>query len=842
MIPPSQKTTLIVTVSVYRLTRLHLRSNYQQILTLLLVLLASAIGKLRAADFYWDGDAATANAQYGAASALWSTSSSDPLTWLPNSMTSTSNQAWVNSTSNLARFGSGTTGTNPGTLTLTLGSDITLAGLDIGGSFAPAVTVTNAVGSNYGLNFGAVSGQLKPNNAGQPLTIDVAMSGSAGITKLNAGTVILTQTNAYTGGTVISTGTVQVGNGGTAGALGSGDVTLALGTTLRFSRSDDITITQKITGTGTVTQNTTAKLTLNNANNTVGRLTFTDSGTIDILSHTLGLGVDASDGIAITTNNKAAVINATGGGKIAINFADMDLRAGTGGTLTINAALVNGTASSIDINGGTVVYTASNTYTGATNVKAGSLQLNNTSGVAVAGDIVVSAGASVATNLAVSNQIADTASVTVYGSFNSNNKADTIANLTLDTTSLSTISSLNITGTLTVTKGLHEAVNSGASLTSYTTVLGGGSTLRLGANSGSSTWNMGAGGLTMTGTTIQFGNPGGQAAVVNLGGNVTASGTNAFVISTNNSPSTVDLRGNTRTFNITDGTTTLAPSVVDTQSTTSGLVKTGSGSLVLQGANAYAGKTTISEGTLALGTDGTRSGSLTSSAWVQVDAGATFSISGLSSGSVTLTNQTLSGSGTVDGTLVVGAGSVLKPGGSTNANLSAVTSAGDQTGKLTFTNVTLQTGANAGAPRVVLNLAGTVNHTHDPMTAANITAFALAGSGGLHDSLQVTGTLGLNAGSTIVVELSSGYTPTYGDVFNLMDWGALNTDADGASGAGAFTLADLVLPTLANGWFFATDQFLNNGVIYVAPEPGRTLLLLLGLVACGWRRHRQRCC
>lgn len=791
----------------------------------------------RAADLYWDGDTSAANPQYGTAAGVWSTSGS--LNWLP-SMTSSANQAWVNSTANLARFGSGTTGTSPGTLILTLAENITLQGIDIGGSFAPAVTVTNAIGENYSLNFGAVTGQLKPNNAGQPLTLDVVLNGTAGIVKTNSGTAILAQDNAYTGGTTLTTGILQVGNGGTTGTLGGGDVSLALGTTLRFSRGDAQTITQKITGQGTLTNATATTLTLSHSANSIGRLTLTDSGTIELLGNTLGVGVDAGDGIYLSTAGKAAVINGTGGGKIAINFADMDLRAASGSTLTINAALVDGTASSVDINGGTVIFTASNTYTGQTTVKAGALQFNNAAGAAVQGNITVAAGASLTINAAVSNQIADTASVTVQGSFNSNNRVDTLANLTIDTTNLSTLSNLTITGTLTVTKGLHEAINSGASLSSHTTVLGGGSTLRLGANSGTSTWNMGTGGLTMTGATIQFGNPGGQAARINLAGDVTASGTNAFVISTNNSPSTVDLRGGTRTFDITSGTTSITPALVDTLSSTGGIVKTGAGSLVLHGTSAYGGKTTISAGTLALATEGTRSGSLAASPWIEVLSGATFSVSGLSSGSVTLTNQTLSGTGTMDGTLVVGGGAVIRPGASTNADVAAVGDAGDQTGRLVFTNVTLQPGASSAAPRLLMNLAGTASHTNDPMTAANVAAFSTAASGGLYDSVQVSGQLGLNAGSTVRVEFSSGYSPTWGDVFNLLDWSGLNLDADGAGGANAFTLADLVLPTLGNGWFFETDQFLEHGIIYVVPEPGRALLVMLGLFACGCRRSRGR--
>lgn len=277
------------------------------------------------------------------------------------------------------------------------------------------------------------------------------------------------------------------------------------------------------------------------------------------------------------------------------------------------------------------------------------------------------------------------------------------------------------------------------------------------------------------------------------------------------------------------------------------LIKDGAGTLTLTNTyntttpvasvSTYTGKTTVRAGTLAL----SGSGNLGATPWIQVDAGALLSLAGRTGGAYTLSGAVLSGRGSVNGRLIVAGSSVLRPGDSSGAP----DLAGDGTGELQFQDLSLAGGAPA--LRALFQLGGTASSTLDPLAGGDAAYFAGADAGGRYDSLQVNGNLALNAGGTLRVELLGSYTPQLGDVFNLLDWGTLNLDGDGAGGADAFSLADLdlssanaALGALGQGWYFETDLFLQHGLIYVAvPEPGRVALLFGGLLVLVLRRRRR---
>lgn len=88
------------------------------------------------------------------------------------------------------------------------------------------------------------------------------------------------------------------------------------------------------------------------------------------------------------------------------------------------------------------------------------------------------------------------------------------------------------------------------------------------------------------------------------------------------------------------------------------VTKTGSGAVVFDGTNSYAGTTVVAEGSLIVDPQGT----FGMSPLIDVRAGATLDASGLASGLTVAAGQTLAGSGTVLGSVVFGRGSTLAPG------------------------------------------------------------------------------------------------------------------------------------------------------------------------------------
>ena len=159
-----------------------------------------------------------------------------------------------------------------------------------------------------------------------------------------AGTLVLTATNTYTGGTTISAGTLQIGNGGTTGSL-AGNVTN--NAALAFNRSDRVTFGGvdfryrfgEPIGSGTTT--------LGGVNTYTGGTTIT-AGTL--------AGSATSFGSGAITDNAALVIDQPAEAAFA------------------NA--INGTGSFTKQGAGRLNYTGTGTLSGATTVAAGLLSVN----------------------------------------------------------------------------------------------------------------------------------------------------------------------------------------------------------------------------------------------------------------------------------------------------------------------------------------------------------------------------------------------------------------------------------------------------------------------------------
>ena len=302
--------------------------------------------------------------------------------------------------------------TTAGTVTLSGANTYTgttaLSGgtLQIGNGGTTGTLGTGAVTDNATLAF----------NRTNSLTVNNAISGTGAVSQIGAGTTILTGGNSYAGTTTISAGTLQIGNAGTTGTLGTGGVTD--NAALSFNRSNAISVSNIISGSGTVTQAGSSALTLS-GNNSYAGATNVAAGTLSVATvgnsgsnSNTGSGSTINIGSAATaatllytgtgeTSDKVINLNGTTGGatitqsgtgllKFTSNLTatgsgakTLTLQGSTAGTGEISGAIVDSTAATAVTKAGTGTWTLSgnNTYSGATNVNAGSLTLTNNSGL-----------------------------------------------------------------------------------------------------------------------------------------------------------------------------------------------------------------------------------------------------------------------------------------------------------------------------------------------------------------------------------------------------------------------------------------------------------------------------
>jgi fibronectin-binding autotransporter adhesin len=208
---------------------------------------------------------------------------------------------------------------------------------------------------------------------------------------------------------------------------------------------------------------------------------------------------------------------------------------------------------------------------------------------------------------------------------------------------------------------------------------------------------------------------------------------------------------------------------------------------------------------------------------------------------VTTLNATsvITGSGFIQGSTILNGGT-LRPGDAAGASLGTLWVGGDAT----FTSGTLELQVSTST----LNVTALANR-EDPGYAAALAA--LVGNSALanpilltqHDHLDVAGAFDWGTGAGLSTVLSNGYTPTAGDVFNLLDWTrVLNADQVNAGGSfrtGSETGTDLALFDLGGSFLWDTSLWASHGLLVVtAPEPSRVLLVLGGLFSALLHRRR----
>ena len=164
---------------------------------------------------------------------------------------------------------------------LTLGSGGRLAAgsmVTVAGGATLALGGNETIGSLAGAGGVALgSGMLATGSAGDSL-FSGTLAGSGSLVKQGTSTFTLAGANGYGGGTTIAAGTLAVGDGGSAGTLGSGPVTND--GLLRFQRSDAVTIASTIVGRGALVQAGSGVLTLAGSGNAYSGGTTVAAGTL----------------------------------------------------------------------------------------------------------------------------------------------------------------------------------------------------------------------------------------------------------------------------------------------------------------------------------------------------------------------------------------------------------------------------------------------------------------------------------------------------------------------------------------------------------------------------------
>ena len=419
----------------------------------------------------------------------------------------------ANTSGGLTKSGSGTL-TLTGTSTYTGVTTINSGTLQIGnGTTDGSISTSSGVIDNGALAFNLIGS----------LTMPWAISGSGALTKSGGGTLSVTASNSYTGATTVSAGTLQLGDG-TSGHDGSLATTGIVNNSLvKLNFYGDQKITYPITGNGTLQKFGAGTATLTGSNS---------AGVVSIVAGTLQLGdgTSGNDGALSPTsisNNGALAFNQAGNQSIGV--------------------VISGTGNVTKAGSGTLTLTASNSYSGATIVNGGTLQL---------GDGVNGHDGSLSTSGVTNN---GTLSYNLYGSQTASYGISGSGNLTKAGVGTLILSSSNgYTGTTSINAGTLQANHASA---------------------------LGAGNITFGGGMLQY--------------------TSASV----GTDWSARIKNSTGAIALDTGTNNVSFASPIDSTNVGGLTKGGSGTLIFTGSNGLSGLMTINSGFVQLG-NGTTDGSI----------------------------------------------------------------------------------------------------------------------------------------------------------------------------------------------------------------------------------------
>lgn len=497
----------------------------------------------------------------------------------------------LSSTGNLTEGGSGQI--SAATLSGHAGGAATLTGAlnrigTLGDFTAGSLSLVNGSALNVSGNVNTGTGSVGLNVGSNALTISGSVTG--GNVMLDAaGNTLLTGTLSANS-TTLNTGSLQVGNGGTAGTL-AGNV--ADNTGLIFKRSDNLSYAGVISGGGTLTQTGTGTLTLDGDSSSFAGSTTVAAGTL-VVGSVAGNGAALGGSVAV-----AAGATLRGHGSIG---GDVDLASGAVvepgdsiGTLTVDGNFTAAQGGVLNYAFGAPGATMQVAGTGDSIVVGGNLTLNGaTLNVSDAGGM----GAGLYNIFSYSGTLTQTGGGLVLGA--------TPAGQSLTLQFLTGQKQINLIDTTGLTLDFWNA-NGQASATQR----GGGS----------GTWSTTSANWTdadasvpnaamapQPGFAIFSGAPG-TVMVDNSQGNVTATGMQFAVdgYHINGDPLTlVASNGSAPVIRVGDGSSAgaaMTATIDNVLAGSDGLTKSDLGTLVLNGTNTYTGGTTITGGTLSVSGD-----------------------------------------------------------------------------------------------------------------------------------------------------------------------------------------------------------------------------------------------
>jgi autotransporter-associated beta strand protein len=542
--------------------------------------------------------------------------------------------------------------TKNGSSTLTIGT----ANNNTGPTVINGGTVVVGDGSEGDLGSGNVinnSALVFAQAGGTSNLVSGQVSGTGTLSQQGLGILILATNNTYSGPTTISSGTLQVGNGGSSGTLGTSVVSDY--NALTFKRNDSSIVANPISGSGSVSVNG-GVITLTGANsytggtavNANGKLVVGSSSAIPPQSLAVQIsGTNDLNGFDLTVLRLTS--SQSGGGRIVNNSGTRT------NVLTINCDGSSTSDSSITIadndgSGGKIalvktgvgvqVLRGSSSYSGGSIISNGIVEVRAGSAFGTGtvllrgGDVRVYQGQTIA-NAFQADMNASFLTGTSVGNSTFTGTFSASSNLTF---------SMSPTATETWTFDGGATQLDGVTGTIYITG-GAASFFRFRSSAGSDNAT-----FDLTGSSSQLSSY--ASGTYHLGALI-GDGAGAGLRASSGSTWIVGAKNLNTTFN-----GNLGPS----WGTNNSFTKVGTGRLTLGGTNTFTGQTTVSNGVLALVEPFSCD---SNSAVVLGGSTAILDVSGQADGALDLGNsiaQTLSGVGTINGSVNEAANSTVSVG------------------------------------------------------------------------------------------------------------------------------------------------------------------------------------